>query len=48
MYELISERLPNATILSIAHRPELAKYHRQRLTLDPETHSATLAPLAGE
>jgi len=48
MYELISERLPNATILSIAHRPEVAKYHRRRLTIDPETRSATLAQIAAE
>jgi putative ATP-binding cassette transporter len=48
MYELISERLPNATILSIAHRPEVAKYHHRRLNIDPETRSATLAPIAAE
>jgi putative ATP-binding cassette transporter len=46
MYQLIAERLPNATVLSIAHRPEVAKYHDRRLTIDPETHSATLTPLA--
>ncbi len=27
MYDLLIERLPNAAILSIAHRPQLAKYH---------------------
>jgi putative ATP-binding cassette transporter len=48
MYQLLAERLPNATILSIAHRPEVAKYHRRRLTIDPATRSATMTPLAAE
>jgi putative ATP-binding cassette transporter len=45
MYRLITERLPNATVLSIAHRPEVAKYHRRRLSIDPDTRSATFAPI---
>jgi putative ATP-binding cassette transporter len=48
MYQLLSERLPNTTILSIAHRPEVAKYHLRRLTIDPETRSATMTPIAAE
>jgi len=48
MYQLISERLPNATVVSIAHRAEVAKYHRRQLTIDPETRSATLTPIAAE
>jgi len=48
MYQLLAERLPNATVLSIAHRPEVAKYHDRRLAIDPETRSATLAPMAAE
>lgn len=45
MYQLIAERLPNTTVLSIAHRPEVAKYHKRRLSIDPETRSATFAPI---
>jgi putative ATP-binding cassette transporter len=48
MYQLIAEHLPNTTVLSIAHRPEVAKYHQRRLAIDPETRSATLTPLAAE
>jgi len=48
MYQLLAERLPNATVLSIAHRPEVAKYHERRLTIDPERRSATMAPIAAE
>jgi putative ATP-binding cassette transporter len=48
MYELIAERLPQATVLSIAHRPEVAQYHSRRLTIDPQTRSAALAPIAAE
>jgi putative ATP-binding cassette transporter len=48
MYQLLAERLPHATILSIAHRPEVAKYHHRRLAIDPKARTATLAPLAAE
>jgi putative ATP-binding cassette transporter len=48
MYQLLAERLPNATVLSIAHRPEVAKYHRRRLAIDPEAHRATMTPIAAE
>ena len=48
MYELREKELPDATILSIAHRPTVAKYHDRRLTIDPKAHSAALAPIAAE
>jgi putative ATP-binding cassette transporter len=48
MYQLIAERLPKTTLLSIAHRPDVAKYHDRRLTIDPETRSATLSAIAAE
>ena len=35
LYELIGKRLPDAAIVSIAHRPTVAAYHRARLTLSP-------------
>jgi len=31
MYELLRRRLPDTTLISIAHRPSLARHHRQRL-----------------
>jgi putative ATP-binding cassette transporter len=48
LYRLITERLPNATVLSIAHRAEVARYHHRRLAISPDTRSATLSPLAAE
>jgi len=48
MYRLLAERLPHATVLSIAHRPEIARYHRRRLEIDPEKRTATLTGLAAE
>ena len=38
-YTLVTERLPHATLVSIAHRPEVARYHRQRLVIDPQAKS---------
>lgn len=46
MYTLMAERLPDATMLSIAHRPEIARYHERSLAIDPETKSAILTPVA--
>jgi ABC-type uncharacterized transport system fused permease/ATPase subunit len=34
----LSERLPNATVVSIAHRPGVAQYHTRRWTLVPAGH----------
>lgn len=48
MYDLLRHHLPGATILSIAHREAVAQYHEQRLSIDPERHEATLAPVAAE
>ena len=36
MYRLLRERLPNATLVSIAHRPSVAAFHKQRLVLRRE------------
>jgi len=33
LYQLLHERLPNATIMSIGHRSTLAAFHKRRLTL---------------
>ncbi|HVM82743.1 MAG TPA: ABC transporter ATP-binding protein/permease [Candidatus Binatia bacterium] len=48
MYELLKRHLPDATILSIAHREAVARYHTRRLAIDPESRSAALTPLAAE
>ncbi len=33
VYELLAQRLPAATVISIAHRPAVAEYHTRRWTL---------------
>jgi putative ATP-binding cassette transporter len=35
LYDLLAHRLKDSTIVSIAHREELASYHQQRLALQP-------------
>jgi putative ATP-binding cassette transporter len=35
VYDLIAEKLPRATLLSVAHRPEVAAYHERRWALMP-------------
>ena len=35
VYELLEEQLPDATVVSIAHRPGVAQYHGRRWTLVP-------------
>ena len=47
VYELVSQRLAQSAIVSIAHRPSVAAYHRRRLAIKPElqqVQSVTLAP----
>jgi putative ATP-binding cassette transporter len=34
IYALLRERLPSATVISIAHRPALARFHDRRLVLE--------------
>ena len=34
VYELLAQRLPGATVVSIAHRPAVLEYHTRRWTLD--------------
>jgi vitamin B12/bleomycin/antimicrobial peptide transport system ATP-binding/permease protein len=35
LYQLLQRRLPEAAIVSIAHRPQLASYHQRRYDLTP-------------
>ena len=47
VYELVSERLAASAVVSIAHRPSVATYHRRRLAIIPErqeVQSVSLAP----
>jgi vitamin B12/bleomycin/antimicrobial peptide transport system ATP-binding/permease protein len=48
MYDLLKAHLPNATILSIAHRPAVAQYHDRRLAIDPKAQAAVIGPIAAE
>lgn len=50
MYELLAERLPKATLVSIAHKPSVLRFHDRRLVIDPDlrqARAAELAPVAG-
>jgi vitamin B12/bleomycin/antimicrobial peptide transport system ATP-binding/permease protein len=47
VYNLVTERLAESAIVSIAHRPSVAAYHRRRLAINPElqqVQSVSLAP----
>jgi putative ATP-binding cassette transporter len=46
LYELIRERLPNTTVISIAHRPGVARFHDTRLRIDPNARHVVREPLA--
>jgi putative ATP-binding cassette transporter len=45
MYELMRERLPRATLISIAHRPTAAAHHERRLTIEPHHKRVVMAPV---
>ncbi|MGH6931716.1 MAG: ATP-binding cassette domain-containing protein, partial [Dongiaceae bacterium] len=47
VYDLVSQRLAQSAVVSIAHRPSVATYHRRRLAINPElqqVQSVSLAP----
>ncbi|HEV8389433.1 MAG TPA: ATP-binding cassette domain-containing protein, partial [Dongiaceae bacterium] len=47
VYDLITQRLAESAVVSIAHRPSVAAYHRRRLAIKPEiqqVQSVSLAP----
>jgi putative ATP-binding cassette transporter len=46
MYGLLLERLPDATLVSIAHKPSVLRFHDRRLVLDPDTRSVRGLALA--
>jgi putative ATP-binding cassette transporter len=39
LYALVRQRLPDVTLVSVAHRVGVARFHRRRLTIRPETGS---------
>ncbi|MSP51849.1 MAG: ABC transporter ATP-binding protein/permease [Alphaproteobacteria bacterium] len=42
MYALLCERLPGLTVVSIGHRPALARFHRRRLSIVPGREGAMI------
>jgi vitamin B12/bleomycin/antimicrobial peptide transport system ATP-binding/permease protein len=36
LYRLLKERLPEATIVSIAHKPSVNRFHDRRVIIDPQ------------
>jgi vitamin B12/bleomycin/antimicrobial peptide transport system ATP-binding/permease protein len=34
LYQMLKQRLPKATLVSIAHRPSVAAFHERRLDMD--------------
>jgi putative ATP-binding cassette transporter len=48
MYELLRQRLPGATVISIAHKPDVVALHRRSVVIDPASHRLTAgAVIAG-
>ena len=46
LYQLLEEQLPGATVISIAHKPSVLRFHRRRLLIDPERRRASVGELA--
>jgi putative ATP-binding cassette transporter len=46
LYQLIQERLPDATVVSIGHRSTLVAFHRRRLTLERDGSRFTVRDAA--
>src|SRR5205814_2059185 len=44
LYDVLRQRLPDATIVSIAHHPELAAYHQRQFALAPTNGHVALTP----
>jgi putative ATP-binding cassette transporter len=47
LYQLLIDRLPHATVVSVAHRKELLAFHQQTVDFSPEPASALAQGLAG-
>ena len=46
MYRLLGDRLPGVTMVSIAHKPSVLKFHDRRIELDPEQRRVRMTDLA--
>lgn len=45
IYEALAKELPETTLVSIAHRDSLKKYHQTELRLEPSKRSLTIGPV---
>ncbi len=45
VYRLLREGLPNATIVSIAHKPSVLRHHERRLVIEPAERRVSSEPL---
>lgn len=45
LYALLKERLPEATLVGIAHKPGLARFHDRRLVIDPTVGQVRSEPI---
>lgn len=48
LYELLRERLPQATMVSIAHKDSVRRFHESILRIDPHAGSVSREPLPAE
>ena len=50
MYQLLRQRLAGATLVSIAHKPAVLRFHRRQLEIDPQHHlvGSRMLTLPGE
>jgi putative ATP-binding cassette transporter len=48
LYELLLQRLPAITLVSIAHKPTVLQFHDRRLVIDPESRSVRSEPIDPE
>ncbi len=46
LYRLVAERLARSTMVSIAHRPSVARFHQRRVAIDPARRSLSMSPIA--
>ncbi|MEJ2037580.1 MAG: ABC transporter ATP-binding protein/permease [Desulfosarcinaceae bacterium] len=47
LYAKLMERLPNVTLISVAHRTGVARFHTRRLTIQPHTKSLSIGLVTG-
>ena len=47
MYDLLKQRLPATTLISVAHRQTVAAFHDRQLVIDPASHRVLSQPVTG-